>query len=408
YLNIWLRDSCHCELCYHSLTKQRLLDTFAIPIEVKPKRVSIIDNVDLKIIWDDDHVSLYTSNFLISNSFSLADSNPSAKISNEDRVLEKRIYWNKSKILNEFPEVDYNDIFSSSESKSHLAIDDWIMKTFIYGFCFVNNVPVNPVDTEKLILKFSFIRETHYGKFWDFTANLKINDTAYTNLEIPLHTDGTYFSESPGLQVFHLLKHINGSGGETNLVDGFHCADVLKKNHPVYFKFLSVFKIPFHSVGDENNFIQPDTFKSIFEVNSVNNSVTNPRSTTPDINHRNEVIQVRWNNSDRSLLNLNLNYSGDYLNHIKSQFGLSSNLEIIDLFYKAIYKWNEIIQDDSNNIRLQLQPTKVLFFDNWRVFHSRTKFDGERRLCGAYLNRDDFFSKVKLISINRKQLLKEL
>lgn len=44
-------------------------------------------------------------------------------------------------------------------------------------------------------------------------------------------------------------------------------------------------------------------------------------------------------------------------------------------------------------------------FDNWRVLHGRSSFNGKRRLCGAYVNRDDFISKYKLTNLGRDEVL---
>ena len=33
--------------------------------------------------------------------------------------------------------------------------------------------------TKSLVERISFIRETHYGSFWDFTSDLAHGDTAY-------------------------------------------------------------------------------------------------------------------------------------------------------------------------------------------------------------------------------------
>ncbi len=42
----------------------------------------------------------------------------------------------------------------------------WLTKIASYGFCFVTGVPPTPTDTEALIRRIAFIRETHYGGFW--------------------------------------------------------------------------------------------------------------------------------------------------------------------------------------------------------------------------------------------------
>lgn len=66
-----------------------------------------------------------------------------------------------------------------------------------YGFSLVTNIPPSrsTKTTETLLRKIAFIRETHYGAFWDFTADLKHGDLAYSNEELRSHTDTTYFTD---------------------------------------------------------------------------------------------------------------------------------------------------------------------------------------------------------------------
>jgi len=77
---------------------------------------------------------------------------------------------------------------SSSHCSSRLGVPQ-----HDFGFCFITSVPPTPEETEKVIRRIGHIRETHYGGFWDFTADLKMGDMAYTNEGLPAHTDNTYF-----------------------------------------------------------------------------------------------------------------------------------------------------------------------------------------------------------------------
>lgn len=72
----------------------------------------------------------------------------------------------------------------------------------IMGFSFVDNVPPTPEATKDLIETLAYIMPSHYGGFWDFTSDLKHQDTAYTPLPLPAHTDTTYYGQSAGLQIF--------------------------------------------------------------------------------------------------------------------------------------------------------------------------------------------------------------
>lgn len=92
-------------------------------------------------------------------------------------------------------------------------------------------MPANPKITEQLVERLSYIQHTHYGGFWDFAANLAKHDTAYTNIHLPCHSDGTYWTCTPGLVLFHLLRH-EGEGGEAMLADSFKAVVTLKQRPP--------------------------------------------------------------------------------------------------------------------------------------------------------------------------------
>lgn len=59
----------------------------------------------------------------------------------------------------------------------------------------MSGIPPTPEATEALIRRIAFIRETHYGGFWDFTADLAHGDLAYSEQELRAHTDTTYFTD---------------------------------------------------------------------------------------------------------------------------------------------------------------------------------------------------------------------
>jgi hypothetical protein len=47
-IGVWLRDHCRCSQCFHPITKQRLMDTFSIPLDIQPLKTEI-SNTNLKI-----------------------------------------------------------------------------------------------------------------------------------------------------------------------------------------------------------------------------------------------------------------------------------------------------------------------------------------------------------------------
>jgi trimethyllysine dioxygenase len=86
-----------------------------------------------------------------------------------------------------------------------------------------------------------------------------------------------------------LLSHENGTGGATLLVDGFYVASILKELHPDVYDILSRIPVPAHAAGEPSELFRP-----------------NPPSGYPVLRHDSitgDLIQVRWNNDDRSVMN---------------------------------------------------------------------------------------------------------
>ena len=186
-------------------------------------------------------------------------------------------------------------------------------------------MPHTPEATQALVEQLAYIMPSHYGGFWDFTSDLKHSDTAYTPLPLPAHTDTTYYGQSAGLQLFHCLK-VSATGGESLLVDGYKAAQLLRSEHPDSYKILSRTPVPAHSAGDPNFFFQ----------------VRSKPILCHDLVGTGELVQVRWNNDDRSAM---------------SDFPGEGG---VDAFYEAIRRWNEILTRRDMEYWFQLVPGRAL------------------------------------------------
>ena len=131
------------------------------------------------------------------------------------------------------------------------GIAKWIEMIHHFGFAIVSGCPPLPIGenaaSREVMEKLGTLKRTFFEPegVWDFTVKPKEQDkqmehadTAYTNLTLPPHVDGTYFSEAPGLQFFQIPQH-DGEGGETVLVDGFQVGNHLKRHAPELFDYLS-------------------------------------------------------------------------------------------------------------------------------------------------------------------------
>ena len=234
-----------------------------------------------------------------------------------------------------------------------------------------NRHVVDPNPTKDLLEQIGPIRNTHYGGFYDFTADLSSKDTAYTSQHLPPHNDTTYFSEPSRLQAFHLLSHTDGEGGETQLVDGFRVAKELSARER---QVLRAVQLHAHSSGNENVSIVGEKFSVL------------------DYDDSEMIKCVRWNNDDRCRF---------------APEAMRSGADLIEEWYSAAQRWNELVNTQHPEwwIEFKLQPGMLLIFDNWRVLHGRSSFTGKRRMCGAYISHDDYMSRWKHSAVGRAQVL---
>ncbi|KAG8935363.1 hypothetical protein FRC02_008168 [Tulasnella sp. 418] len=351
YHNIWLRDHCRCPSCYHPITKQRLVDTFEIQPDIEPTHVeSKLEG--LEVVWPSSppHVSLYPWSWLKTNSYDPP---------NKRKESDEQILWGAG-IQSSPPKVSFDEVM-----KDNVGLLKWLRKIKQFGFCFVEGVPANPEDTESLSRQIGLIRETQYGGFWDFTSNLAHGDTAYTNLALKAHTDNTYYTDPSGLQLFHLLSHTEGKGGATLLVDGFYVASILRELNPQAYEVLTRVRVQSHAAGDPSTFYKPGPHKSGYPILNLDPATG-------------ELIQVRYNNDDRSVMN-------------------DINACSVEEWYEALRAWNKCLTSPDSEYWVQLSPGTAVVVDNYRVLHGRSAFTGKRRMCGAYIGADEFRSKLLVL-----------
>lgn len=91
-----------------------------------------------------------------------------------------------------------------------------------------------------------------------------------------------------GLQLFHLLSHTDGHGGESLLVDGFYAAALLKELHPEAYQTLASVRVPTHAAGEPGELYRPTPSAGYPILN------LDPQS--------GKLFQVRYNNDDRSAM----------------------------------------------------------------------------------------------------------
>lgn len=339
---LWLRDHAHDEATIHPVTQQRQLDTAALPPDLRATSAVADDGV-ARLTWGTDEVSELPVEFL-----RRFRSPQAARIT----AAPQPVIWDAASIADMPVRVAFDAVMEGDE-----GLRDWLTTVATYGFAIVTGTPTTSDDTESLIRRIAYVRETIFGGFWEFTADLSKADMAYTNLHLGAHTDGTYCHDAPGLQMLHCL-YFDGTGGESTLVDGFKIADVLRTSEPALFDVLSRVAIPGQYIGDGAHLMAA---RPVFRHD-----------------HNGALVQVSYNNSDRA------------------PFLLPPD-EMAQL-YAALRAFDRLANSDAMQWRHILRPGEALLFDNWRALHGRYAYTGTRTMCGAYLNHEDFESRLRTLT----------
>jgi len=218
---------------------------------------------------------------------------------------------------------------------------------FTWGVAIVKDTPRDIRDYEDFLRTFGSIRETNWGKWFEVVAHVEpesdavkggksMADAAYTNLGIPLHTDGPYNLRALEFQLLHVLKQ-SSSGGESSLADGNAAALALKEDDPEAFELLCS-----TSVG----FRYADKAHELF--------------------------------AERRMINLNHDGSiGDIFFSGRLDATPFQSLEETAKFLCAKRKFIKHLYDPDCYATFKLAQGDLLIFDNRRVLHGRSEFSAE-------------------------------
>ncbi len=340
---VWVRDHSHDDDTLHPVTRQRQIHVAAIDPRIHPSDVTLNDGA-VTVTWSDG-----TPTSRLPIAFLHAHRAPGpASI----EVAREPVPWDVETIAEQWPTIEHARVTESDD-----GVREWLDLVAAYGFAIVTGTPPTPAATEQLIRRVGYVRETIFGGMWDFQANLAMADTAYTNLELLPHTDGTYSHDAPGLQILHCLA-FDGTGGESTMVDGFRIADELRRSEPELHEVLSSIAVPGQYVGDGVHLMAA---RPVFRYDDAGG-----------------LLQVSFNNADRAPF---------LLPH-----------DEMTALYDALRAFEALANDRRLQWRRVNPPGDAMLFDNWRVLHGRSSYTGHRHLCGGYVNREDYESRRRVLS----------
>ena len=214
-------------------------------------------------------------------------------------------------------------------------------------------------------------------------------DSAYGSTSLPLHTDMTYMTTPPGVQVFLMVQPAstpatrNDEGGVTpkgqsTYLDGFAAARQLFLENPEAFELLASTERTYRCLDDDEGW-HMEASGPVIE--------TKPGG----VNRWGPVSAIRHNDLDR-LPDLPPYYS--------------SLDEVDDVFYHKLTNaheaWNEILSRESMRLVIDLQPGDCVLVANQRCLHGRYAFDSSaspRVVMGCYVGTDELHSKMRRLQL---------
>lgn len=346
---IWLRDNCSCPQCRH-INGQRLFEITDLPAALKVGTAELGAG-RMTITWSpDNHVSSFAADWLRAH-----DLAPAARA----KRYEAPTLWDAG-LKSNLPVADWVTV--QHDAAAELA---WHEKFAAYGFGLLRNVPAASGMVEVVGNHLGFVRVTNYGSRFDVISVPNPNNLAYTAVGLGVHSDNPYREPTPGVQLLHCLES-DAPGGDTLLVDGFHAAEILRREDPAAFDLLC--KHPF-------------TFR--FRDTKADLTANVPLIKTDYDGH---VAEVHFNNRSADMLDV--------------------PVEFVAPWYAAYRRFAEILKRPELELVFRLGPGDLIVMMNERALHGRTAFDpnlGRRHLQGCYIDKDGIESRRRVL---RRQLRK--
>jgi gamma-butyrobetaine dioxygenase len=277
----------------------------------------------------------------------------------DDRSERHRPPWRVADLGGRPPEVPWGDLVAEGESRTTAL--GALLRT---GVLLVRDVPLESGMVLTVTRSFAHVRTTNYGDLFDVRVEPQPVNLAYTGLAIAAHTDNPYRDPVPGIQLLHCLQSSPG-GGENILIDGFAAAALVRDEDPPAFATLSSVALTFR-------YEDADTLL---------------RASGPIItlNAAGDIRAIRWN--DRSIQ------------------PPAVEPHAVDEVYRAMRAFAATLDRPELRLRLKLDAGDCIVFDNTRILHARSAFEGgsgARHLQGCYADLDGLASTVAVLERRRR------
>jgi gamma-butyrobetaine dioxygenase len=240
------------------------------------------------------------------------------------------------------------------------AMLGWLRLICRFGIARLSGLSADEDVVARIGERIGALRDTNFGVTWPVTVDIAPTSTANTPLPLPPHTDLPTRETPPGHQLLHCRVN-TCQGGLSHMTDGYAVAEHLRGEEPAHFEALATLRWTFFNRSPHHDH----------------------RWSGPIIDEGapGEPLTLRGFHPVRAFPDMD---SAD-----------------VPRAYAALRRFGEVAGSDEFQMRYAFRPGDLVVFDNRRILHGRGPIEvagGERVLHGTYIDHDEIYSRLRVLS----------
>ncbi|KAK5126959.1 hypothetical protein LTR85_008317 [Meristemomyces frigidus] len=282
-----------------------------------------------------------------------------------------------------------------------------------HGLLFLTNVPESEKSVATIAERIGPVKNTFYGYTWDVRSVPEAKNVAYTSQDLGFHMDLLYMEQPPHLQFLHCIRS-SSVGGASLFTDSYTAAQDLFVEDRKAFLDLIKRRVSFHYDHMESHYyqqhrtvIEPSHPLVLGQVRvdtlpQLLSKATKAGLSPHNINITDWIDAISWSPPFQAPFSLPI---AEDLSGV-SPFPATPPTDILHIYveqwHAAASKFNQLIHRPLGIYERMMKPGECVLFDNRRILHARKAFEvadfgKERWLRGAYLDKDPYLSKLRVL-----------
>lgn len=392
-----LRDMCQCRSCVDQSTRQKLFYTPDIPENIKARTVST-SRETVSVTWENDVHGYEPDHETVISMDALRRIIRTASPTPVQAPLARSL-WDSQMYDRDTCDLDYES-YMTDETVLFKAVK----QLHTHGLLFVQNVPEDEESVVRLAERIGPLKTTFYGKTWDVRSVPDAKNVAYTSQNLGFHMDLMYMEQPPHLQLLHCIRS-SSKGGASLFTDSYKAVDEIARTDVESYNTLAKLKVPYHYDHESHYYRQA---RSVVENQTLRVGPFRVRNWIDIVKRRAKGPDPLSDSTPIDML-ASVAWSPPF----QAPFALPDTMltkgapatrynQCSQRWHKAAQVFNRMIHRPEAIYERLMKPGECVIFDNRRVLHARSAFDvddvgKERWLRGAYIDKDPYVSKLKLL-----------